>query len=154
AVAGCGIVGAYESLITNTAADLQGIGNAWTNVTAPALARAITTHANPQPIVTALQNGIPRPVLTATGPLAQGYPGLIGDLLAPASLSMTPLTPPTASLAVGLGLPQLLVLDALGAPVNAGLAASASGTVVLNAVRNGDPLAAITAFVDAPATIA
>jgi hypothetical protein len=146
------VVGPYQSLFADTAANLQGIAKTWSNVTAPALLQAISTQTNPEAIVTALQSGSPLPVLTASGRLAQGYANLFQDLIVPASLSVTSVNPP--SFAVGLGLPQLLAIDALGAPVNAAIAASSSSTVVMNAVRTGDPLTAFTAFVGAPASIA
>jgi hypothetical protein len=147
-----GVVGPYQSLIANTAANLQGIARTWTNVTAPALMQAIATQTNPQLILTALQSGNPLPILTASGQLAKGSANLFQDLIVPASVSVTSVNPP--SLAVGFGLPQLLALDALGGPVNAALAASSSSTTLFNAVRTGDPLAAFTAFVGAPANIA
>jgi len=147
-----GIVGPYASLVTNTFANLQSIGNTWTNVTAPALLQAVATHATPQLILTALQTGSPLPMWDATGQLALSSANLLQNLTLPVSLSMTSLNPP--SFAVGIGLPELLAFDALGAPVNAGLAASLSGAAILDAVGTGNPLAAFTAFVDAPANIA
>lgn len=137
AAAGGSIVAPYESLLANTAANLQTLSATWTNVTAPALMRAITT--NP---------------LTSPGQLLQGYANLIQNLTVPVSVSITSLNPPNASIAIGLGLPELLAFDALGAPVNAALAASSSGAAILGAVRTGDPLAMMTAFVGAPANIA
>jgi PE family len=146
------IIGPYRSLVTNTVANLQGIGNIWSNVTAPALLRAITTQTNPQLIVAALE-GNP-PIFSTAGQMGQGYANLIQALTVPVSLSVTSLNPPNASLAVGLGLPQLLAYDALGAPVNAAIAATASNTAFFNAVQTGKPLAAVTVLVDAPANIA
>ena len=151
AVTAASIVGPYESLVNNTVANLQSIGNIWTTVTAPALLQSITAQINPQSIVTALEH--PQSILTGARGLAQGYVNLVQDLTVPVSLSIISFNPPTASLAVGLGLPQLLALDALGAPINAALAASSSSTAVFNAVQTGQPLAAITALVDAPADI-
>ena len=152
AAAGGSIVDPYASLVTNTVANLQSIGNTWTNVTAAALLQAITTHTNPQLILTALQTGNPLPIWNATRQLALGSANLVQNLTVPVSLSITSLNPP--SLAVGVALPELLAFDALGAPVNAGLAASLSGAAFLDAVGTGNPLAAFTAFVDAPANIA
>lgn len=146
------VVGPYQSLFANTAVNLQGIAKTWTNVTAPALLQAISAQTNPQLILAALQSGSPSPVLTASGRLAQGAANLFQDLVVPASVTVTSVNPP--SLAVGLGLPQLLALDALGAPVNAAIAASSSSAAVLNAVRTGDPLTAFTALIGAPANIA
>ena len=151
AAAGGSIVGPYESLVNNTVANLQSIGNTWTNVTAPALVHAITTQTNQ--IVTGLESGNPLPILTLPGRITQGYANLIQALTAPPSLSVTSLNPPNASLAIGLGLPQLLAFDALGAPVNAALAASASGRAFFDAVQTGNPLGAFAALVDAPANI-
>ena len=151
AVTAASIVGPYESLVNNTVANLQSIGNIWTTVTAPALLQSITAQINPQSIVTALEH--PQSILTGARGLAQGYVNLVQDLTVPVSLSIISFNPPTASLAVGLGLPQLLALDALGAPINAALAASSSSTAVFNAVQTGQPLAAITALVNAPADI-
>ncbi|OBI13016.1 hypothetical protein A5712_05990 [Mycobacterium sp. E2327] len=147
-----GIAGPYESLATNTAANLQSIGNTWTTVTAPAMFKAMSTYTNPQLILGALQTGNPLPVLSTGGQFALGSANLFRDLIVPASLTVTSINPP--SFAVGLGLPEVLAFDALGAPVNAGLAASLSGAAFLEAVGTGNPLAAFTAFVDAPANIA
>ena len=150
--AAAGITGPYESLVTNTVANLQGIGSTWATVTAPAVFKAMTTYTNSQLILGALQTGNPLPILNTTGQFALGSANVFRDLIVPASLSVTSLNPP--SFAVGLGLPELLAFDALGAPVNAGLAASLSGAAFLEAVGTGNPLAAFTAFVDAPANIA
>lgn len=150
AAAAGSFVGPYESLFTNTAANLQSIANTWSTVTAPAVLQAITTHANPQSLLTALATGN----LATTGRLAQGYANLFQDLTVPLSVSVTSVNPPNASLAIGLGLPELLAFDALGAPVNAALAVSSSGTAILNAVQTGNPLAVFTAMVDAPANVA
>lgn len=139
AAAGSSIVGPYERLLTNTAANLQTLSATWTNVTAPALLGAIATHANP---------------LTSPVQLLQGYANLVQNLTVPVSVTITSLSPPNASIAVGVGLPELLAFDALGAPVNAALAASSSGAAILGAVRTGDPVGMMTAFVDAPADIA
>ncbi|OBI46055.1 PE family protein [Mycobacterium sp. E796] len=147
-----GIAGPYESLAANTVSNLQGIGNTWATVTAPAVFKAMSTYTNPQLILGALQTGNPLPILSTTGQFALGSANIFRDLIVPASLSVTSINPP--SFAVGLGLPEVLAFDALGAPVNAGLAASLSGAAFLEAVGTGNPLAAFTAFVDAPANIA
>jgi PE family len=147
-----GIAGPYESLLANTAANMQGIGSTWATVTAPAMLQAMTTNTNPQVILGALQSGNPLPILNTGGQFALGSAKLIAELTVPASLSVTSINPP--AFAVGLGLPELLAFDALGAPVNAGLAASLSGAAFLEGIGTGNPLAAFTAFVDAPANIA
>jgi hypothetical protein len=145
-----GIAGPYESLVANTAANLQGIGSTWATVTAPAVFRAMTT--SPQLILGALQTGNPLSILGTSGQFALGSASVIRDLIVPASLSVTSINPP--AFAVGFGLPELLAFDALGGPVNAGLAASLSGAAFLEGVGTGNPLAAFAAFVDAPANIA
>jgi hypothetical protein len=147
-----GIAGPYESLVANTVANMQGIGSTWATVTAPAVFKAMTTFTNPQLILGALQTGNPLPILSTGGQFALGSANLMRNLIVPATLSVTSLNPP--AFAVGLGLPELLAFDALGAPVNAGLAASLSGAAFLEGVGTGNPLAAFTAFVDAPANIA
>jgi len=148
------IVGPYESLLTNTVTNLQSLGAIWTNVTAPALWQAFTTYAKPQLLLTALETGNSLPLLTTTGQLAMGYANLMQNLTVPASLSITSLSPTNVTLAVGIGLPELLAFDALGAPVNATLAASSSSTAFRNAMRTGNFVGAMTALVDAPANIA
>jgi hypothetical protein len=148
-----GIVGPYRSLFTNTVANLGNMGSIWANVTAPAVVRAITTQANPLPILGALSTGNPLTMVSATGQLAQGYANLLQNLTIPATVSITSLNPPNASVAIGVGLPELLAFDALGGPVNAALAASSSSTAILKAIQTGNPLAVINAFVDAPANI-
>jgi hypothetical protein len=147
-----GIAGPYESLAVNTAANLQGIGSTWATVTAPAVLKAMTTYTNPQLILGGLQTGNPLPFLSTGGQFALGSANLIRNLIVPASLTVTSINPP--AFAVDFGLPELLAFDALGAPVNAGLAASLSGAAFLEGVGTGNPLAAFTAFVDAPANIA
>lgn len=154
AAAGNSIVGAYESLFMNTAANLQSIDTTWTTVTTPALLQAITTHANPQPFLSALTTGNPLPFLNAAGQLARGSANLFLNLTVPLSVSITSLNPPNASLAIGLGLPGLLAFDALGAPVNAALATASSSAAILHAVQTGNPLAVMAAMVDAPANVA
>lgn len=146
-----GIVGPYETLFANTAAHLQSIGTTWTTVTAPALFQSVSANTSPQMLISAVQGGGPA-IFSTAGRLAQGYANLIQSLTVPLSLSVTSVNPP--SLALGVGLPQLLAFDALGAPVNAAFAASSSGAAILSAIRTGDPLAALAAVVDAPANIA
>jgi hypothetical protein len=153
AAAASSIGGAYQSLFTNTAANVQSLSTTWTNVTAPALLQAIHTDANLRPLLSALTTGNPLPLLNTAGRFARGFANLFQDLIVPASVSITSLNPPNASLAIGLGLPQLLAFDALGAPVNAALAASSSSTTILNAVQTGNPLAVMSAMVDAPANV-
>lgn len=146
-------VAPYQSLVANTMGNLQSIGNTWANVTAPALSQALITQTNPQ-VITALESGNPLPMLAMSARIAQGYNNVMQALTVPVSLSITSLNPPNVSLAVELGLPQLLAFDAVGAPVNAAIAASASGSAFFNAVQTGNSLAAATALVDAPANIA
>jgi PE family protein len=147
-----GIAGPYESLVTNTVGNLQSMSTTWGGVTAPATLQAFTTYTNPQLVLAALQTGNPLPILSMGGKFALGSLNLFEDLAVPATVSVTSVNP--TSFAVGVGLPELLAFDALGAPVNAGLAASLSGAAFLEAVGTGDPLAAFTAFVNAPANIA
>lgn len=149
------IVGPYESLITNTAANLQSLGNTWTHVTAPALLQAITTQIDaPQRILTALASGNPLSILSQTGQSGSGYANISQQLAVPVSLSLTSLSPSGASFALGIGLPELLALDALGPQLNATTAVTASSAAFFNAMQTGNPVAAAVALIDAPANIA
>jgi len=149
------VVGPYESLITNTAANLQSLGNTSINVTGPALMQAVTAPiTNSQLIVTALENGNLLPILTLTGQTGLGYTNLMRALTAPISLSLTSLNSSGASFALGIGVPELLAFDALGAQVNAAAAAAASNAAIFNAIQAGNPVAAAVALIDAPANIA
>jgi PE family len=147
------IAAPYQSLVANTATNLQGIGDTWSNVTAPALLRAITAPTNAPLIISALEGGS-LPILSLTGQIAQGYANLLSALAVPVSLSITSVSSTNASVAIGFSLPEVLAFDALGAPVNASLAASASSAAIFNAVQTGNPLAAAIALVDAPANVA
>ncbi|MGV7254689.1 PE family protein [Mycobacterium persicum] len=140
----------FQSLIANTTANLQRITNIWTNKTAPSLLGAITGY--PQLISTSLATGNPLPLLGIPARLAQGGTTLYQAISAPMSLSPS-LTLSGLSLELNLGLPELLGLNALGAPVNAAIAAGTSATSFLGAVSTGDPVGAATALFGAPAHI-
>jgi len=146
------IAGPYQSLIANTNASLQGIGNVWANSTEPALLQTLTGY--PQTIVRALDGGNLLPLLGVPGQIAQGYTNVVQELTVPISLSITSLSPSSASLAVGLGLEQLLTFDVLGAPINAVTALTTSGTSFANALLAGNPAAAAIVLADAPANVA
>jgi hypothetical protein len=51
-------------------------------------------------------------------------------------------------------MPETLILDVWGAPVNAGLAAAHSASTIAGALQAANPQAAMAALVDAPAYIA
>ncbi|BAV39505.1 PE family protein [Mycobacterium ulcerans] len=144
--------GGFPSLVANTTANLQTIADTWTNQTVPILTHAVTGY--PQLISTSLASGNALPLLAIPANLAQGSATLYQAFSSPVSLSLTSLTPSGISLGVGLGLPQLLALNALGAPVNAGLAVGASGTAFFGALQAGDTMGAISTLADTPANIA
>lgn len=149
------VLGAYESLFANTAANLSGIGNTWVNVTEPALLQAFATQVSvPQRIAAAFDSGDLLSLLNVTGQGGLGYANLAQQLTAPISVSLTSLSPSRASIAVGLGLPTLLAFDALGAQVNAASAAAASSAAFSSAVQAGNPVGAAIALIDAPANVA
>ncbi|MEE6180031.1 PE family protein [Mycobacterium sp. 050134] len=149
------VVGRYESVFANTAANLSGIGNTWTNVTEPALLQAFATQIGvPQRIAAAFGSGNLLSLLNVTGESGLGYANLAQQLTTPISVSVTSLSPSGASIAVGFGLPSLLAFDALGAQFNAASAAAASSAAFYSAVQAGDPLGATIALIDAPANIA
>lgn len=69
-------------------------------------------------------------------------------------MSLSPsLTLSGLSLELNPGLPELLGLNALGAPFNAAVAAGTSATSFVGAVFTGDPVGAATALLGAPAHI-
>ncbi|POX77283.1 PE family protein [Mycobacterium kansasii] len=140
----------YQNLIANTTGNLQRISNTWTNKTAPSLLRAVTGY--PQLISTSLATGNPLPLLGIPVRLAQGGTTLYQAITAPMSLTPS-LTLSGLSLELNLGLPELLGLNALGAPVNAAMAAGTSATSFVGAVSTGDPVGAATALFGAPAHI-
>ncbi|BCI91255.1 hypothetical protein NIIDMKKI_64610 [Mycobacterium kansasii] len=124
----------YQNLIANTTGNLQRISNTWTNKTAPSLLRAVTGY--PQLISTSLATGNPLPLLGIPVRLAQGGTTLYQAISAPMSLTPS-LTLSGLSLELNLGLPELLGLNALGAPVNAAMAAGTSATSFVGAVSTG-----------------
>lgn len=155
AASGNAIAAPYERLLSNSAANLQTIGNTWTNVTAPAVRQTLTTEfGSPQLIMNSLQNGNPLPLLSIPGKLAYGYVNVMQALTNPLSLSVTSLSQTNATIAVGVGLPQLLAFDALGAPINAAFALKSSSTAFFGALQAGNTAAAVTTLVDAPVNIA
>uniref|UniRef100_UPI00389B3174 PE family protein n=1 Tax=Mycobacterium sp. HUMS_1102779 TaxID=3383487 RepID=UPI00389B3174 len=149
------LVAPYESLLANTNANLQSIGTTWTSVTEPALMQTFTTQfGSPQQILTAVESGNLQPLLAIPARLALGTANVLGDVADPISVTVTSLTQTNASLAIGVGLPELLAFDALGAPVNAALAMQSSTTAFFGALQAGNPVGAFTTLVGAPANIA
>lgn len=147
--------GPYESLFTNTIANMQSLAKAWTTVTMPAVFQALSSQiSSPQTFLTALQTGNPLPVLSQTGRAGLGFANLMQQLASPGSLSLTSLGPTGASFAFATGLPQLLAFDALGAPLNAATAAAASAGAFFDAMAAGDPLGAAAVVFGAPANVA
>ena len=140
----------FQNLIANTTANLQRIGNTWNNTTAPALLRAVTGY--PQLISTSLATGNLLPLLGIPARLVQGGTTLYQAISTPVSLSPT-LSLSGLSLDLNLGLPALLGLNALGAPVNAAVAAGTSAASFLSAASTGDVVGAATALIGAPARI-
>lgn len=149
------IAGPYETLVSNTSTNLHAIATGWANSGSPALLKALVTGTGyPQQLLTALETGNVSSAMSIAQHLGQGYVNLAEELTVPVSFSVTALSPSSATLAVGLGLPQLLALDALGAPVNAATAFAASNSAILSALAAGNPMAAGVALIDAPANIA
>ncbi|BBZ44382.1 hypothetical protein MPRM_16630 [Mycobacterium parmense] len=149
------VLGPYQSLFSNTSANLQAISRSWSAGAGPALLQSLGAQAGyPMQLLSALETGnLPSAVAIASH-IGQGYANLIEQLTVPVSLSVTALSPSTATLAVGLGLPQVLAYDALGAPVNAASAFVASSAAFFGALQAGNTTAAAVALLDAPANIA
>ncbi|HKI40833.1 PE family protein [Mycobacterium sp.] len=152
AASGGNVVGPYQSLIANTFANVQSLGNDWVTQTAPALIRAGTGY--PELLATSLASGNPMSIATVPGQIGLGFAKVVSAVSAPVSLSITSLNSSGASLALGIGLPELLAFDALGAQVNVSSAITATGAEISSAILAGNPLAVATALFDAPATVA
>ena len=54
-------------------------------------------------------------------------------------------------MALNFGLPLVIIIDAVGSPITTAMALANSATTFVRALQAGDPLAALTALVDAPA---
>jgi hypothetical protein len=152
------IAAPYENLVAETGASLQGIGSLLTTQTGPALLQAINTQVAGATQVTnalgAAVSGNARPLLTLSGQAAQGYANLVQAITAQPELVVTGMTSSNLSLALqGPVYPGLLAYDLIGPPVNSLGALAASGSAFVNAVQTGNPLAAVTALVDAPANM-
>jgi hypothetical protein len=148
------IAAPYESLLANTNASLQSIGTSWATVTEPALAQAFTTQfGNPQTLLTAVSSGNLQPLSAIAARLVQGNINVLGDVADPLSVSVTSLTQTNASLAIRVGLPELLAFDALGPPVNAAVALQSTSATFFGALQAGNPVGAVTTLLGAPATV-
>ena len=147
-----GLPPAYQNLIADTVASLEGIGNTFANVTVPVVIHAITGY--PELIITSLQSGNLLPILSIPVDLAQGLATVTQALTTPVYLSGVSLTPPNISIGIGLGLQETLLLDALGAPVNGAVAAVHSASAIAAAMQAGNSQAVMAALVAAPADIA
>jgi len=147
-----GLPPAYQNLIADTVASLEGIGNTFANVTVPVVVHAITGY--PELIITSLQSGNLLPILSIPVDLAQGFATVTQALTTPVYLSGVSLTPPNISIGIGLGLQETLILDVLGAPVNGAIAAAHSASAIAAAMQAGNSQAVMAALVAAPADIA
>ncbi|WP_244603760.1 PE family protein [Mycobacterium attenuatum] len=136
------------SLITDTATSLQTIANTWTNKTAPALYQAVSRY--PQLISTSLATGNPLPLLALPVQLAQSGNALYQAFTSPISLSTASVSMSGLSLGFDLGVPELLAINALGAPVNAAMAAGTSATSFMGALSAGNVAGATSALFGAP----
>jgi PE family len=163
------VFGPYELLFANTFANLQSLGANWLADPFPFLRQVIAN-----------QIGYGELVVKASEAFAGGdFAGGLGDLTAiPAAISnnvtnvshtltdtsvSVGITPDVSSLplsllnskfSLNLGLPLALGLDAIGAPVTTYNAFVESAAAFDGAVLAGNPVAAFTALVDAPAVIA
>lgn len=147
--------GSYQSLATNTIANLHVIESDFIQQTAPLLIQAATNpFGAPQGILAALQTGSVQPLLSVPGQIATGSAELVTKLSVPVSISSISVQNGTAAVGLGLGLPEQLVFDAVGAPITGGIAAGQSATQLVNALATGNVEAALSVVVDAPAAIA
>ncbi len=116
------------------------------------------------------------PILTIPGMAAQNFTNLLPPDSIPAQVSqnftnvigtltntsisangligLTTTSPfVSATLTGKFGLPVVLAIDALGAPVNAGGALGSSATTFIGDLQTGNPIGAIATLIDAPAVV-
>ena len=152
--AGLNVGTSYQSLLANTVANVQVIENEFVQQTLPLVIQAATNPFGvPQAALTSLQTGSVQPLLSIPGHIAVGTAELAAELGVPASITSLSVHDGTAALELGLGLPQKLALDALGAPITGGLAAAQSATQLVDALATGNVGSALSVLADAPATV-
>ena len=88
------------------------------------------------------------PILSIPGHIAQNVTNVI------TTLTNTNISLDVSTLSLNFGLPLALTLDALGSPVTTAIAVARGTSAFIGAVQAGDPLAALTVLVDAPANVA
>ncbi|OBG41539.1 PE family protein [Mycobacterium sp. E3198] len=151
------VFGPYESLVANTATNLQGIGNSVVGNTVPALQEAITGGIGQlgqiPGALAAAATGNSLPLQAVAGNVGGSYANLAQALTFGGQTSITSMTPTNVSFATVASVPSLLAWDLAGAPVNAFSASLQSGAALVSAVQAGNPVAALTALVDAPANV-
>lgn len=147
-----GLPPAYQALIADTQVSLQTIRNTFTGTTVPTVVGTIASY--PQLITSSIQSGNLLPLLNIPVSLAQGVNTVTGALSNPVYLSGVSVVPPNVTVGIGLGLSETLILDALGAPVNAAVAGAHSASTIAAALQAGNSAAAMAALVNAPAYIA
>jgi hypothetical protein len=152
-----GIEGPYEALFYSTMANLQNLGASWLADPFPFLRQFVANQMGyGQIIATALQTGNVQPVTAIPGDIAHNLNNVVATLT---NTSITPvldvsLLPTSVTLNNVIGLPVVLGVDLLGPPAATLDAASFSAATFATAVQAGNPAAAITALIDAPAIIA
>jgi hypothetical protein len=151
------IAAPYQSLVVNTVANLQGIGDIFVGNTLPALQQAITGGIGqvgqvPAALVAAA-TGDPLPLQAIAGNIEGSYANLAHALNPQGVVSAISATSSNVALADVSPIPGLLAWDLLGAPVNGFSASLESGAAFLNALQTGNPIAAMTTLIDAPANI-
>ncbi|WP_156689647.1 PE family protein [Mycobacterium sp. Marseille-P9652] len=150
-----GAFGAYSSLFSNTSTNMQILGRSWATGTLPAMFQAFGSQFNmPLAFFTALQTGNVLPVVSQTQSLALGSANLLQELTVPAWGSLPSVTPTGTTVAFGVGVPELLAFEVLGAQINATTAAAGSAGAFFDAIASGNPVGAAVALFAAPANIA
>lgn len=149
------IAAPYQSLVANTAANLQAIGNIFVGNTLPALGQAVTGGIGqvgriPGALVAAA-TGDPLPLQAIAGNIGGSYANLVQALSTAGPPFVTSMTPANVSLADVAPITSTLEWDFAGAGVNAFSSSLQSGGAFVNALQTGNPMAALTALIDAPA---
>ena len=152
-----GIEGPYEALFDNTLPNLQNLGASRLADPFPFLPQFVANHMGyGQIIVAAPQTGDLQPISAIPGDIAHNLTNVIATLTNTSIIPVLDLSllPISAALDNVIGLPVVLGGDLFGAPASTLQAADSSATAFATAVQAGNPAAAITALIDAPAVIA
>ncbi|WP_139837165.1 PE family protein [Mycobacterium szulgai] len=164
------IAGPYQTLFSNTVANLQNLGNAWLANPAPFLHQFINNQIGYGQIISesfgkAAQDlgtgmaGMPAalqdlgPITTIPGRIAQNALNVLRTLT-DVSFNIAVDTNPLNLGPAILGLPMALAIDAIGSPATTMSALGSSVAAFMSAAQSADVVGAAVAVITAPAVVA